>query len=106
VPLTYTNWLPSVALLRMVSDAFFVFRALPAVGAKFKSETRNFRVPEAFRRSPRNHPSSAGTELYCPEGEPNASVEPHGGCFVVGDGYSERSRNLAAGYAAEVVRRY
>jgi hypothetical protein len=25
-----------VALLRMVSVAFFVFRALPAVGAKFK----------------------------------------------------------------------
>jgi hypothetical protein len=47
-------------------------------------------------------------ELSCiaMEGEPIASVERHGGCSVVGDGYGARRRNLAAGYAAEVVRRY
>ena len=34
MPLTYTNWLPLVALLLMVTVAFFVFRAVPTVGAK------------------------------------------------------------------------
>lgn len=52
MPLTVTDWLPFVALLLMVTVAFFVFGAVPAVGVKL---TVNVQLVSADSVPPLTH---------------------------------------------------